>query len=166
MPVVCALMKEPPSPIFISLGSGNKVTYSDTDRWPLLASQMCIIRLVVSGLFYRELQHIASQSTLVGRNCCRGAGSGFNIHTKRHNLFRRENVPTILHHIKYVDSNALPLMCSQLGLWDLTVVPYQESPAIKLAHRKMLCFDPHPYTTPFLTAYISFFSFYVKYCRC
>lgn len=68
----CALMKAAPTPIFISLGSGNKVTDSDIDRWPLLASQMCIIIPLVSALFHSGRQRRASQGIAVGNTAAVG----------------------------------------------------------------------------------------------
>lgn len=71
----CTLMKAAPTPIFISLGGGNKVTDSDIDRWPLPASHVRIIMPPVSALFHSGRQHAASR----GRKH-RSIGSGFNIH--------------------------------------------------------------------------------------
>lgn len=74
----CALMTAAPTPIFISLGSGNKVTDSDIDRWPLLASQMWIIIPLVSALFHSGRQHRTSQGMPVGSIAVEDLA--FNIH--------------------------------------------------------------------------------------
>lgn len=92
----CALMKAAPTPIFISLGSGNKVTDSDIDRWPLLASQMCIIIPVVSALFHRGRQSRASQGTLVGNTAVPGLAL---IYITIHYLSSRQASPSLLHRI-------------------------------------------------------------------
>lgn len=92
----CALMKPAPTPIFISLGSGNKVTDSDIDRWPLLASQMCIIIPLVSALFHSGRQRRASQGMPVGNAAVVGRAL---IYITIHYLSRRQTGSTLLHHI-------------------------------------------------------------------
>lgn len=92
----CALMKAAPTPIFISLGSGNKVTDSDIDRWPLLASQMCIIIPLVSALFHSGRQRRASQGIAVGNTAAVGLAI---IYITIHYLSCRQTSPTLLHYI-------------------------------------------------------------------
>lgn len=65
-------MKAAPTPIFISLGSGNKVTDSDIDRWPLLASH--VHNYTSSVCFFPRCQAAQGFSEY-----CSG-GSSFNIH--------------------------------------------------------------------------------------
>lgn len=121
----CALMKAAPTPIFISLGSGNKVTDSDIDRWPLLASQMCIIIPLVSALFHRGRQR-EGFSGYAGRKRCSG-GSGFNIH---YNTLFIKQADQSYPFTPYTSCNALPLLWFLLGLRDARVVLYQEYLAI------------------------------------
>lgn len=99
----CALMKAAPTPIFISLGSGNKVTDSDIDRWPLLASQMCIIIPLVSALFHSGRQSGLSQC----RKHCSG-GSSFNIHYNT--LFIMQPGQSLPFYTIYTSCNALPVL--------------------------------------------------------
>lgn len=121
----CALMKAAPTPIFISLGSGNKVTDSDIDRWPLLVSQMCIIIPLVSALFHRGRQ-CEGFSGYAGRKRCSG-GSGFNIH---YNTLFIKQADQSYPFTPYTSCNALPLLWFLLGLRDARVVLYQEYLAI------------------------------------
>lgn len=117
-------MKAAPTPIFISLGSGNKVTDSDIDRWPLLASQMCIIIPLVSALFHSGRQHRASQGMPVGNSAVVGLAL---LYITIHYLSSRQTSSTLLH---YTSCNALPLLWFLLGLRDAHVVLYQEYLAI------------------------------------
>lgn len=117
-------MKAAPSPIFISLGSGNKVTDSDIDRWPLLASEMCVIIPLVSALFHSGSQCRASQGLPVGNAAVVGLAL---LYITIHYLSSRQTSPTLLH---YTSCNALPLLWFLLGLRDAHVVLYQEYLAI------------------------------------
>lgn len=92
----CALMKAATTPIFMSLGSGNKVTDSDIDRWPLLAAQMCIIIPLVSALFHSGRQRRVSQVMLVGNAAVVGLAL---IYITIHYLSSRQTSPGLLHHI-------------------------------------------------------------------
>lgn len=134
----CALMKAAPTPIFISLGSGNKVTDSDIDRWPLLASQMCIIIPLVSALFHSGRQRRASRGMPVG-NCCSG-GSSFNIH---YNTLFIKQADQSYPFTPYTSCYALPLLWFLLGLRDARVVLYQEYLAIISLSPTGQFSDPH-----------------------
>lgn len=124
----CALMKAAPSPIFISLGSGNKVTDSDTDRWPLLASQMCIIR-GVSALFYSST---AAQGTPLGTNAAAAVvKEPALIYIILHYLSSRKTIPNVFYTLCILWCvTAVVVSSGSMGLWDPPLVPYQESLAI------------------------------------
>lgn len=122
----CALMKAAPTPIFISLGSGNKVTDSDIDRWPLLASQMCIIIPLVSALFHSGMQHRASQGMPVGNTAVVGLALIYVHYNTLFIMQADQSYPFTL----YTSCNALPLLWFLLGLRDAHVVLYQEYLAI------------------------------------
>lgn len=152
----CALMKAAPTPIFISLGSGNKVTDSDIDRWPLLASQMCIIILVVPALFYRGSQRTASQGTPVGYRC--SGGSSFNIH---YNTLFIKQAERSYRFTPYTSCNALPLLWFLLGLRDPPVVPYQEYLAFISVSPTGQCSDLH--TACSLCLYLVYVDSWIHY---
>lgn len=113
------------TPIFISLGSGNKVTDSDIDRWPLLASQMCIIIPLVSAPF-QQWQAAQGYSRYAGRKHC-SARSSFIIH---YNTLFIKQADQAYPFTPYTSCNALPLLWFLLGLRDARVVLYQEYLAI------------------------------------
>lgn len=70
-----AWMKAAPAPIFISLGGGNKLTDSDTDRWPLPASHVRVITPARVCSFPRR----AASGWNAGRERG-GGGASLNIH--------------------------------------------------------------------------------------
>lgn len=87
-------MKADPTPIFISLGGGNKVTDSDIDTWPLPASHMCIMIPPVSALFHSGRQHMTSQGLPVGSTAVE---DGALIYITIHYLSRTQTSPSLLH---------------------------------------------------------------------